>query len=87
MTPPLELLFPVRCGSQLFCIDLVAVRSIDLSPTNSTFIKVQQKSLYIMFCKGMVKGPVKDLIHMPHEEEEEEASEIARRFEATQFNL
>ena len=33
----------------------------------------------VMFCEGMVKGPIKDLIHMPNEEE---ATEIARRFEA-----
>ena len=32
-----------------------------------------------MFCKGMVKGPLKDLIRIPNEEE---ATEIARRFEA-----
>uniref|UniRef100_A0A1A8J0F3 DDE Tnp4 domain-containing protein n=1 Tax=Nothobranchius kuhntae TaxID=321403 RepID=A0A1A8J0F3_NOTKU len=37
------------------------------------------KSVY-MFCKGMVQGPIKQLIRAPTEEE---AKEIARRFEAS----
>ncbi len=40
------------------------------------------KKLTYMFCKGMLQGPMKDLICMPNEEE---ASEIARRFEAAHF--
>ena len=41
--------------------------------------KCTVKKFTYMFCKGMVKGPLKDLIRIPNEEE---ATEIARRFEA-----
>ena len=40
--------------------------------------KCTVKKFVYMFCKGMVKGPMKDLIRIPNELE---ASEIARRFE------
>ncbi|CAJ1071691.1 uncharacterized protein LOC127630384 isoform X2 [Xyrichtys novacula] len=40
------------------------------------------KKFTYMFCQGMLKGPIKELIQMPNEEE---ASEIATRFEAAHF--
>lgn len=40
------------------------------------------KKFVYMFCNGMMTGPIQDLIRMPGEEE---ASEIARRFEEAHF--
>lgn len=40
------------------------------------------KKFVYMFCKGMLKGPMKDPVQMSNEKE---ASEIARRFEAAHF--
>ncbi|KAL7385296.1 hypothetical protein ABVT39_018766 [Epinephelus coioides] len=44
--------------------------------------KATVKKITYMFCKGVVRGLLRDLIRMPNEEE---ALEIARRFEASHY--